>query len=191
MGAVERTGEIPGRPDVPGYGRQCPSPCSFGEAWSDATDAPGGHNGCTTREDVLARDMIGSTPVEGKRCARRGGTLADPYSGRALSPGSSYADIHIDHVVPLSAAWDLGAASWPQERRERFANDVDANLVAVSGTANMAKGDKLPSEWMPPAAGWHCFYAWRVAVAANAYGLPLPRGDREVMREAARTCPEG
>jgi len=34
---------------------------AFGEAWDDDNDAPGGHNGCDTRNDVLRRDLAPST----------------------------------------------------------------------------------------------------------------------------------
>lgn len=190
MGSIDALDEVADRPDVPGYGRECPGPCSFGKAWSDATEAPGGRNGCSTRDDVLARDIHGAEPVRGEHCSRRGGTLVDPYSGEELRLAGSYQSVHIDHVFPLAAAWDMGAHSWPQEKRERFANDVDANLLAVSGHANMDKGDSLPSEWMPTEA-WRCFYAWRVAVAAATYDLPLTSTDLDTLRDGARSCPDG
>ena len=34
---------------------------AFGEAWTDDTDAPGGHNLCDTRNDILDRDLIDKT----------------------------------------------------------------------------------------------------------------------------------
>jgi hypothetical protein len=37
----------------------------------------------------------------------------------------------VDHVVPLSEAWRSGADSWPDERRERFANTLDVLLAVV------------------------------------------------------------
>lgn len=188
--AIDTVEEVPERPDVPGYGRECPGPCSFGRAWSDATEAPGGGNGCTTREDVLARDIRGTTGVPGDRCARTGGVLVDPYSGEELALAGTYRSVHIDHVYALSAAWDMGAHAWGQARRERFANDIDANLLAVTGHANMAKGDALPGEWMP-VEPWQCFYAWRMAVAASTYDLPLTSADLKQLRESARSCPGG
>ncbi|WP_082908341.1 HNH endonuclease family protein [Dietzia timorensis] len=190
ISAIDSVSEVFDRPDVPGYGRDCPGPCSFGRAWSDATEAPGGGNGCSTREDVLARDIRGAERVPGEHCARTGGVLVDPYSGEELVLAGTYQSVHIDHVYALSAAWDMGAHAWPQEKRERFANDVDANLLAVAGHANMAKGDALPSGWMP-VEPWQCFYAWRVAVAASTYDLPLTSADLKQLRESARSCPDG
>jgi hypothetical protein len=36
---------------------------AFGEAWTDDNDAPGGHNGCDTRDDILNRDLVDKTYV--------------------------------------------------------------------------------------------------------------------------------
>jgi hypothetical protein len=45
---------IPARAHRPGYQRGCAAgqACSFGPAWTDSTTAPGGHNGCDTRNDI-------------------------------------------------------------------------------------------------------------------------------------------
>ena len=34
---------------------------AFGDSWTDDTDAPGGHNGCDTRNDILDRDLVDKT----------------------------------------------------------------------------------------------------------------------------------
>lgn len=41
---------------------------AFGEAWDDDNDAPLGHNGCDTRDDILNRDLTDKTYVATKRC---------------------------------------------------------------------------------------------------------------------------
>src|ERR1700759_4605152 len=55
---------------------------AFGDAWTDDNDAPGGHNGCDTRDDILNRDLVDKTTVWTKRCpdAVESGTLTDPYT---------------------------------------------------------------------------------------------------------------
>ncbi|MEU3749490.1 MULTISPECIES: hypothetical protein [Streptomyces] len=40
-----------------GKNRQTYERSAFGDGWSDETDAPGGRNGCDTRDDVLRRDL--------------------------------------------------------------------------------------------------------------------------------------
>lgn len=191
---LEQVDVVPERVTVPGYERACSgaSACVFGPAWSDATGAPGSGNGCSTRHDVLARDLRGATPEAASGCSVDGGILVDPYTGRVVDVGASgLRGIHVDHVFPLSAAWDLGAWSWSAERRAAFANDVDRNLLAVTGSVNSRKSDLTPEEWIPPDPGRHCFYAARYLTAAVAYGLPVTQGDLEVLQEAVRRCPPG
>ena len=101
---------------------------AFGDSWTDDTTAPGGHNGCDTRNDILDRDLVDKTFVSIKRCphAVATGTLLDPYTNAvvAFTRGEKTgAAVQIDHIVPLALAWDLGARDWPDEMRVRFAND--------------------------------------------------------------------
>ena len=60
---------------------------AFGDAWTDDTDAPGGHNGCDTRDDVLNRDLVDKTYVRIKRCpdAVETGILRDPYTNATIN----------------------------------------------------------------------------------------------------------
>ncbi|WP_194861935.1 HNH endonuclease family protein [Dietzia sp. SYD-A1] len=185
---------VPERITVPGYERDCSgaSACVFGPAWSDSTGAPYSGNGCSTRHDVLARDLGGTTADPASGCSVDGGTLVDPYTGRVMDVSASgLRGIHVDHVFPLSAAWDLGAWDWSPGRRAAFANDVERNLLAVTGSVNSRKSDWTPEDWLPPDPGRHCFYAARYLTAAVAYGLPVTAGDREALAAAVRRCPRG
>lgn len=180
------------RVKVPGYERDCSgaSACVFGPAWSDSTGAPGSGNGCTTRLDVLARDLHGSTSDATTPCAVGDGLLLDPYTGRVVDAGrSGVRGIHIDHVFPLAAAWDLGASNWSAQRRAAFANDVDRNLLAATGSVNSQKSDLTPSDWLPPDPTRHCFYAARYLTAAVAYGLAITEADHDALSGAVRSCP--
>ena len=185
---------VPVRLPVTGYERECAgaSGCVFGPAWSDTTGAPGSGNGGPTRHDVLARDLRGSTVDTASPYTVRGGILTDPYTGGVVDVGrSGLRGIHVDHVFPLSAAWDLGAWRWSPQRRAAFANDVDRNLVAVTGSVNTTKSDSTPAEWLPPDPARHCFYAARYLTAAAAYDLPLTAADHSVLDQAVRRCPRG
>lgn len=185
---------VDSRNPTPGYERDCsgPSRCVFGPAWSDHTTAPGSGNGCSTRIDVLARDLVGRNDPAGSVCEVSGGVLIDPYTGRVVDVGAAgLRGIHVDHVFPLSAAWDLGAWSWSAERRAAFANDVDRNLLAVTASVNTNKSDSTPADWLPPDPARHCFYASRYLTAAVAYGLPVTRADHEALAGAVRRCPVG
>jgi hypothetical protein len=166
---------------------------AFGDSWTDDNTAPGGHNGCDTRDDILDRDLADKTYVSIKRCPKAvaTGTLYDPYTNAvvAFTRGEGTgAAVQIDHIVPLALAWDLGARTWTDEMRTRFANDP-ANLLAVAGGANQDKGDQEPATWMPPNGAFHCQYAMQYIAVLRGYGLPVDAPSVPVLREAAGTCP--
>ena len=164
-------------------------------SWTDDNPAPGGHNGCDTRNDILDRDLVDKTYVAIKRCpnAVATGTLHDPYTNATVAfvRGNQIgASVQIDHIVPLALAWDLGARDWTDEMRLRFANDP-ANLLAVAGKANQDKGDSEPALWMPPNVAFRCQYAVQFIAVLRGYGLPVDAPSAAVLREAAATCPTG
>ena len=166
---------------------------AFGDTWTDDNSAPGGHNGCDTRNDILDRDLVDKTFVSIKRCpnAVATGTLHDPYTNVTVAfvRGNQVgASVQIDHIVPLALAWDLGARNWPDDVRLRFANDP-ANLIAVDGKTNQDKGDSEPALWMPPNAAFRCQYAVQFTAVLRGYGLSVDAPSAAVLREAAATCP--
>ena len=166
---------------------------ALGDTWTDDNPAPGGHNGCDTRNDILERDLVDKTYVSIKRCpnAVATGTLHDPYTDATVAfvRGAQVgAVVQIDHIVPLALAWDLGARNWPDEMRVRFANDP-ANLIAVDGPANQDKGDKEPAIWMPPNAAFRCQYSMQFIAVLRGYGLPVDAPSVPVLRDAAASCP--
>lgn len=166
---------------------------AFGDSWTDDNPAPGGHNGCDTRNDILDRDLVDKTYVPIKRCptAVATGTLHDPYTNQTIAfvRGNQIgASVQIDHIVPLALAWDLGARDWPEDIRVRFANDP-ANLLAVQGQANQDKGDSEPALWMPVNLAFRCQYAMAFIAVLRGYSLPVDAPSAAVLRDAAATCP--
>jgi hypothetical protein len=168
---------------------------AFGDAWEDDNDAPGGRNGCDTRNDILNRDLEDKIYVATKRCpqAVAGGTLRDPYTNATIAfvRGNRVgASVQIDHLVPLAFAWDMGARDWTEPMRIRFANDP-ANLLAVAGGANQDKGDQPPGDWMPPNAAFWCQYAVAFIAVVRGYGLPVDEASAHRLRDASSACPAG
>lgn len=94
-------------------------------------------------------------------------TGSRPYTATTIFfvQGPASADVQIDHVVALSAAWRTGAQQWTATTRKAFANDP-LNLLAVHGPTNASKGDSDAAR-----------------VAAAEHGLPVrirrPSGRRE------------
>ena len=172
--------ELEVRPRAPhaGYSRE-----RFGRRWAD-TD----RNRCDTRNDILARDLV-EVRRDGS-CVVLDGLLDDPYTGELVifERGPRSAAVQIDHVVPLSLAWDTGAQSMSPARREAFANDP-LNLLAVEGRANQSKGDSDASEWMPPARSAWCSYAARIVAVRIRYRLWVTPEERDTLTDVLEDCP--
>jgi Protein of unknown function (DUF1524) len=153
----------------------------FGPAWSVDVD----RNGCGTRDDILRRDLTG-VRLRG-RCTVVAGVLADPYTGRTVSFTKAHAaQVQIDHLVPLGAAWARGARDWPQAERERFANDP-VNLIATTAAANQSKGDRGPAEWLPRAA-FRCAYAMQWVAVSTRYRLAVTLPDKVSLTALLARC---
>jgi hypothetical protein len=164
-----------------GYDREL-----FGQRWADVD-----RNGCDTRNDVLARDLVGVTFKPGTRdCVVLTGVLHDLYTGTTIDfrrGERSSQLVQIDHVVPLAWGWRHGGNAWTPEQREQFANDP-INLQAVDGATNSSKSDSGPGDWMPPSAASHCEYAARFVLVLMAYDLTLDDADRQELTSTLGTC---
>ncbi|MET9342448.1 MULTISPECIES: HNH endonuclease family protein [unclassified Nonomuraea] len=159
----------------------------YGENWADtATDLPYAGNGCRTRDDLLARDGHDLSYRRGSSCDVVALSLDDPYTGRTIAWRKRRADdIQVDHVVPLSYSWRMGATRWPAAKRLRFANDP-LNLLPVDGDTNEAKGGSGPAAWLPPQRRVRCAYAVRFAQVALKYGMAVTRADKATMLRVCR-----
>ncbi len=169
-----------------GYERDCGEGegCVFGPAWADVD-----RNGCDQRNDVLHRDLTGVEVREGTQgCVVVAGVLDDPYTGAAVTfRKAEAAEVPIDHVVPLAAAWVQGAAGWTTAERTAFANDP-ANLLATTREQNSAKSDSTADEWVPPDPAYACSYATVVITVKDRYGLTVTGAESAVLEELLGTC---
>lgn len=177
--------------DVPGYDRECRRghACVFGPAWTDDSLAPGGHNGCDTRDDLLATTLKHVTYRPGTHnCVVLSGSFIDPYTAQQLTfSKAEAAKVQLDHIYPLKAAWSRGAATWTLTQRKTFANDP-ANLVVTSGRVNASKGDRTPGEWLPINRTYRCRYVLRFLQVASDYHLPISPADRDSALTLAPSC---
>ncbi|MEV0535953.1 HNH endonuclease family protein [Kitasatospora sp. NPDC050463] len=154
----------------------------FGPAWTDNVDGvPGGHNNCDTRNDLLARDGRSVERGKGSSCTVTAMTIDDPYTGRTVRWTKQQASkIQIDHVMPLSYDWQMGASKWDKAKRVQIANDP-LNLVPADGSQNAAKGDSGPATWLPANTAVRCSYAVRFAQVSLKYQLPVTEADKKAM----------
>lgn len=158
---------------------------AFGPSWADED-----HNGCDTRNDILARDLAEVEVKTGTQgCVVLSGVLDDPYTGAriAFTRGADSAAVQIDHVVALSDAWRNGAWAWEAAQRQRFANDP-VNLLAVDGETNQDKGSATADAWLPPNAGYRCAYAVRQIHVKHSYGLTVTSREHRALADAVDTC---
>ena len=70
-----------------------------------------------------------------------------PSTSIGFYTGKTCAFINIDHIVSLKDAYDSGAASWSDSKKESFANDR-SNHVPSCGRVNSSKGSEGPSDFM-------------------------------------------
>ncbi|WP_345258623.1 HNH endonuclease family protein [Streptomyces hundungensis] len=160
----------------------------FGETWSDDTDAPGGRNGCDTRDDVLRRDLSDLKQGDRNPCVVVSGTLHDPYTGKSLPYYYRRASqIQTDHVVALGAAWRAGAWAWSPQRRLEYANDLDV-LLATDKQTNYDKSSLTPDKWKPPRHAYWCEYARRWVGIKAKYRLTVTPPEKAALQDMLAGC---
>ncbi|MET4144239.1 HNH endonuclease family protein [Arthrobacter sp. UYCo732] len=179
--ALLDTIEVKGRAPKTGYSRD-----EFGPAWADVD-----HNGCDTRNDILARDLDGETFKPGtKNCVVATGTLADKYTGKTINfvRGQDTSTlVQIDHIIPLSDAWQKGAQQLSADQRKQLANDP-LNLMAADGPTNGAKGDKDAATWLPPNKAFRCEYVARQTAVKAKYSLWVTQAEHDAIAGILATC---
>lgn len=141
-------------------------------------------NGCDARADILRRDAREITTTSSDNCKPQRGSWVDPYGGGTLTDSG---DLDIDHVIPLAAAWRLGAVGWTSAKRRTFANDP-LNLLAVDASLNRQKGDKLADAWRPPRAAYGCAYAQRTVRVHVKYKMGVTAAEKAALARMLGSC---
>jgi hypothetical protein len=142
-------------------------------------------DGCTTRQDVLARD--GDGVVEGSDgCQPTSGSWYSAYDDTNVTV---VAQATIDHVVPLADAWRTGADGWTAAQRKAFGNDLtDSQLIIASSSTNSSKGDKDPSEWKPPNQAYWCTYGEQYVSVKHAFDLFVTSDEKAALSDLLDAC---
>ena len=174
---------VKGRAPKTDYSRE-----QFGARWSDID-----HNGCDTRNDILRRDLTDVAVAPGTRgCKVLSGDLTSPFTGEFIdfvAGVQTSSDVQIDHMVPLSDAWQKGAQNLDADRRTQLANDP-LNLLAVDGPSNSAKGDGDAATWLPPAKEFRCEYVARQILVKQRYELWVTDAEKQAMAGVLSQCPD-
>jgi hypothetical protein len=135
--------------------------------WIDAD-----HDGCNTRLEVLIAEAR-TKPKVGADCTLTGGTWWSRYDGVHVTDVTA---MNVDHLVPISEAWQSGAWRWNANTRTRFANDLGygPTLIAVTRASIQDKDNREPTGWLPPNRSFDCTYLaqwvavkWRWRLSVN------------------------
>lgn len=170
---------VKGKAPATGYDRTA----DFGTAWLDVD-----HNGCDTRNDVLARDL--TAVVRRGPCTVLTGRLVSPYTGQTIAftrGRATSTEVQIDHVVALENAWVTGAQGVSQSSREALANDPD-NLFAVDQHSNAQKRSGDAATWLPAAKEFRCTYVGHQVTVKARYHLWVTRAERDAMVRVLHRC---
>jgi len=152
------------------------------QAWKHWIDTDGDCQ--NTRAEVLIAQAVQPPMLRANGCSVAAGSWRDPYSGVVFSDPSK---LDIDHLVPLKWANDHGGGDWPAGKKRQFANDLQ-NLKAVDAHLNRQKGDKGPSEWMPPLQSFRCEYLADFTLVVSKYGLQWLPSEKRVVDKMAEAC---
>lgn len=172
---------VKGRAPRTGFERE-----KFGPAWADVD-----RNGCDTRNDILKRDLRDEEFKPGTHdCIVLSGVLEDPYSGKSITfkrGQDTSSAVQIDHLVPLSDAWQKGAQQWTAAKRKEFANDP-LNLLAVDGPLNGQKSDSDAATWLPPRRSYRCAYIARQVEVKAKYEVWVTSAEKDAMERILDSC---
>jgi hypothetical protein len=149
--------------------------------WYDAD-----RDGCNTRKEVLIAESLDPVQI-GSKCAISGGRWFSIYDNVETTDSSKF---DIDHMVPLSEAWDSGAWNWNADQRKYFANDLDLPffLIAVTASSNRSKSDRDPAQWMPPNANYHCEYVRIWIEIKRAWDLSVDQAEHNYLAQKLASC---
>jgi hypothetical protein len=142
----------------------------------------------------LARDEDPIVPIKYKSngCSIDRGLWHERYTGSDMR---SAADLQIDHLVPLRAAYYAGAYRWSAPMRCNYANFIgnDFHLLAVSGHENMSKGDRGPEEYLPPDENELCHYVSSWMKVKVIWELGTTRGELAAIKAVIQkeNCGDG
>ncbi len=154
--------------------------------WSQGVGA-----GCfTVRDKVLVEESVWPVLTEmepgSARCRVISGVWHGPFTGEILASAS---DIDVDHLVPLKEAHESGGHAWDRDRRRAYANALKSSehLVAVSASANRAKGARDPAEWLP-APAYQCDYAAAWVRVKQRWQLSMDQAEADVVTTILGEC---
>lgn len=145
-----------------------------------------GQIGCDSRKSVIIDEAL-IKPTIGKDCALTGGKWLSIYDNVEVTDAGK---LDVDHMVPLAEAWDSGASSWTDLKRQQYANDMTdpRHLIAVTGSSNRSKSDQDPADWVPTNKSYTCEYIANWVSIKVRWGLSIDAKEKAALIADLKGC---
>jgi hypothetical protein len=143
-------------------------------------------NGCDSRKAVIISEAL-VKPTVGKGCVLTGGKWLSIYDNIEVTDAGK---LDVDHMVPLAEAWDSGASSWTDLKRQQYANDMTdpRHLIAVTGSSNRSKSDQDPADWVPTNKSYTCEYIANWVSIKVRWGLSIDAKEKTALISDLNGC---
>lgn len=140
-----------------------------------------------TREEVLIIESLQKPILDKKGCKVIQGKWYDPYTDKYFTNPN---DLDVDHFVPLKEVDRSGGSEWNSEKKMNYANDLEDSktLIAVDKSANRAKGDKDPSDWLPTNQKYQCEYIKNWQEIKKKWNLKMDKKEADFLKEKNKEC---
>ena len=144
-------------------------------------------DGCNTRAEVLERDSLLPVRKSGARCTITSGKWQSAYDGRTWLLSS---DVQIDHLVSLKEVWDSGGWAWSAAQRSDYANDLSNRITlnVATKSENAKKGDKDPSNYLPPLVSYRCTYLANWVAVKVQWSLSMDQSEHGRIKKLLQGC---
>ena len=145
-----------------------------------------GQTSCDARKSVIIDEAI-SAPSILPGCVLKGGEWLSVYDNVKVTDASK---LDVDHMVPLAEAWDSGASTWTDLKRQQYANDMvdPRHLIAVTGSSNRSKSDQDPADWIPTNKSYICTYIANWVEIKVRWSLSIDKKEKEALVAALKSC---
>ena len=138
-------------------------------------------------EVLIAESRTAVTVRTDRKCQVATGQWLTPYSNFLVTNPSR---LDVDHMVPLRNAYDSGAWNWSTQEKERYANYLSdpQHPIAVTASANRAKGARGPENWKPDDRAYWCQYATDWTTIKDGWNLTVTNREHDALVQMLNTC---
>lgn len=140
-----------------------------------------------TRQEVLIAESLEKVTFDKKGCEVVKGKWHDSYTDKYFTNPN---DLDIDHLVALGEVDKSGGHEWSKSKKMEYANDLEIEevLIAVDKSANRSKGDKDPSDWLPPNKKYQCDYIKIWQKIKKRWKLSMDGKEKALIEEKNKEC---